>query len=290
MAYGSIPRFEPAYGNRYGFRQRVFAPATSGVDQPIPQSPVAPPPAQPTAQPYHSGPSAEGIDNNDSVQGPGSTLDGSPVPEVNAPHYASQHEALAYGRSAFDNGYYGTVQDAAAANLRGNTNATGTLQGFVGSGPTGRVQAPGTLGFIGTHIADAAHGGPRYDNRNITDSLRSLSDSGDLYNNDNSSGYFGNDLHTQQTVSDVDATNTFGDWSTVADRGGPEIFHDSLDTQEVQQAEQQANYDHYQDNSSDDNHGQTDGTQTGGETSHAGGYGGYADDTASGGGGGGGGK
>ncbi len=298
MAYGNIPRFEPSYGNRYGFRQRTFAPATSGIDEPIPQSPAAPPPvnapAQPAPTPYHSGVSAEGIDdNNDSNTGPGTTLSGG-VPDVSAPaSYASQHEALAYNQAGLQNGYFGTVQDAAAANLTGNTNATNTLQGFIASGPTGRKQAPGTLGFLGTKLNETLNGGPQYDYRNIDDSINSLSQSGDLYNNENSSGYYGDSLNAQQTVSDVDATKTFGHRPgaepTLQQLQGPEIFHDALDNQATQQAEQQANYDHYQDNSSDDNHGQTDGTQTGGETSHAGGYGGYADDSASSGGGGGGG-
>ena len=71
MAYQNIPRFEPNYGNRYGFRQRVNAPSTAGIDQPIPGAPGAPPPVnQPVQQqttssdePYHSGPSAEGDDS-----------------------------------------------------------------------------------------------------------------------------------------------------------------------------------------------------------------------------------
>ncbi len=295
MAYGNIPRFEPNYGNRYGFRQ-LPAPSVAPIGAPIPGTPatagtVPPSNAPPAPAPYHSGVSAEGIDGN---TGPGSNIDGGdPSGGGAAAHYASPEEAFAYNKSGFDNGYYGTVQDAAAASLKGNANATSTLQGFIASGPTGRQKAPGTLGFLGTQLNEALNGGPQYDYRNIDDSINSLSQSGDLYNNDNSSGYYGDSLSAQQTVSDVDATKTFGHRPgaepTLQQLQGPEIFHDALDNQATQQAEQQANYDHYQDNSSDDNHGQTDGTQTGGETSHAGGYGGYADDSASSGGGGGGG-
>ena len=73
----------------------------------------------------------------------------------------------------------------------------------------------------------------------------------------------------------------FGDTApTVQQQTGPEVFHSLTPDPVAQVQEQQANYDFYQDNSSDDNSGQTDGTQTGGETSHAGGYGGFADDTA----------
>ena len=43
MPYQNIPRFEPNYGNRYGFRQREVAPATGSVTQPVPGSPSAPP-------------------------------------------------------------------------------------------------------------------------------------------------------------------------------------------------------------------------------------------------------
>ena len=258
MAYGNLPRFEPNYGNRYGFRQRDVAPATGPAGVPVPNSPAAPPTPAPTSarEPgYHSGVSAETIDINDSELGPGTTLSGQPGQEASQPSYASHHEALAYNRAGLQHGYLGTVQDAAAANLAGNQRATGTLQGFLASGPTGRVAAPGTLGFLGTAAANAlSDSGPLYDNRNITDSLRSLSDSGDLYNNDNSSGYFGDDLHTQQTVSDVDATNTFGTGWNDAIRGGSEIFHDPADTPQVHAQEQAANYQHYQDNSSDDNH------------------------------------
>ena len=69
MAYQNIPRFEPNYGNRYGFRQRVNAPATAGIDEPIPGTPGVPPTPQQVQQDtsarpsdYHSGPSAESDD------------------------------------------------------------------------------------------------------------------------------------------------------------------------------------------------------------------------------------
>ncbi|MCH9736775.1 MAG: hypothetical protein K0U78_19865 [Actinomycetia bacterium] len=225
----------------------------------------------------YSGTSAE---NEDS--GPGSSFKNGGTDPAMA-HYASQEEALQYGKAGWDNGYYGTVQDAAAASKKGNAAATGTLQGFLSAGPSGLKSAPGTFGFLGTQLDRGLNGGKQYDTRNISDSLSSLSESGDLYNNDNSSGYFGDSIQQQQTISDVDATNTWGNVEgkqTLQQMQGPEIFH-SLTPDPVQQvAEQQANYDHYQDNSSDDNHGQTDGSQTGAETSHAGGYGGYADDTA----------
>jgi len=71
MAYQNIPRFQPNYGNRYGFRQRVNAPSTGPINKPVPGSASAPPSPQevtgsssrPTTD-YHSGPSAEseGID------------------------------------------------------------------------------------------------------------------------------------------------------------------------------------------------------------------------------------
>jgi len=67
MAYQNIPRFEPNYGNRYGFRQRVVAPSTGPANVPVAGSPSAPPTPQeitggssrPSSN-YHSGPSAEG--------------------------------------------------------------------------------------------------------------------------------------------------------------------------------------------------------------------------------------
>jgi len=66
MAYQNIPRFEPNYGNRYGFRQRVSAPSTGPANVPVAGSPSAPPSPQeitgsssrPSSD-YHSGPSAE---------------------------------------------------------------------------------------------------------------------------------------------------------------------------------------------------------------------------------------
>ena len=80
MPYQNIPRFEPAYGNRYGFRQRTPAPSTGPATQPVPGSPAAPPVPTPAVEPaarpadYHSGPSAEsgddgGIDNAAGVRG-----------------------------------------------------------------------------------------------------------------------------------------------------------------------------------------------------------------------------
>ena len=281
--YGFRPKQRPQYQGADAI--------VNPVDPRVPR-PIGTPPA-PTS-PLASGTETRINDySGTSAEGEGSSFNNDPSQQAQA-HYASPTEALQYGKAGLQNGYYGTVQDAAAANARGNQNATNTLQGFIAQGPTGTVKAPGTLGFLGGLASDALAGEEnRQDRRNITDSLRSLSDSGDLYNNDNSSGYFGNSLREQQTVSDVDATNTFGTFNTaptLQQQQGPEIFH-SLTPDPVEQVqEQQANYDFYQDNSSDDNHGQTDGTQTGGETSHAGGYGGYADDTASGGGGGGGGK
>ena len=242
--YGFRPKTRPQYQSTDAVTNPVDPriPRPHG-QPPVPQAPVS------ESQPYHSGVSAE----NDSESGPGTTLSGDTAVEPNAASYASQQEALAYNQAGLQNGYFGTVQDAARASQLGNQRATGTLQGFLASGPTGRVNAPGTLGFLGTQLGNALHGGPRYDNRNITDSLSSLSASGDLYNNENSSGYFGDSLHEQQTVSDVDAANTFGTFGsepTLQQLQGPEIFHDAQDTQATQVAEQQANYDHYQDNSS----------------------------------------
>ena len=43
MPYQDIQRFNPSYGNRYGFRQRDSAPSTGPVTQPVPGSPAAPP-------------------------------------------------------------------------------------------------------------------------------------------------------------------------------------------------------------------------------------------------------
>lgn len=80
MAYQNIPRFEPNYGNRYGFRQRVNAPAVGSANVAVPGSASAPPTptnitggsTRPSGD-YHSGPSAEssdgGIDNAASVRG-----------------------------------------------------------------------------------------------------------------------------------------------------------------------------------------------------------------------------
>ena len=297
MAYQQLPTFEPRYGNRYGFRQKP-APATAapGTDTPAAPEPLAS--ASHTRLNDYSGTSAESqgptIDNNDSDNnfGPGTRLDGS-VPEVSAPaSFASQHEAFAYNRAGFNNGYFGTVTDAAAASARGNAAATGTLQDFLGSGTTGRVSAPGTLGFIGTHIADTVAGGPRYDYTNIDIARDALSSTGDLYGPE-ASGYAGDSLEQQQNVSDIDAARTYGSYdevpatpTSVTTAPTPEPTNSAL-------TEQHRNYDYYQHNSNDSDSGQTDGTQTGGETSHAGGYGGFADDTAatnsdSGGGGGGG--
>ena len=87
MAYQNIPRFEPSYGNRYGFRQRVAAPSTGPANTPVPGSPAAPPSPQeitggssrPSSN-YHSGPSAEsddgGIDNAADVRGAASLAQG----------------------------------------------------------------------------------------------------------------------------------------------------------------------------------------------------------------------
>ena len=73
MPYQNIPRFEPNYGNRYGFRQREVAPAKGSVTQPVPGSPSAPPSPTTTtggstrpSQDYHSGPSAES-DGNEGI-------------------------------------------------------------------------------------------------------------------------------------------------------------------------------------------------------------------------------
>lgn len=298
MAYQNLPRFNPNYGNRYGFRQKPIPPiAEPGVGSATSSALAS---ASDTRLNDYSGTSAESSpsqtvdhgDNNDNNQGPGTTLSGNPMEQSIPASYASPTEAWQYGKSAYDSGYYGSVGDAARANQAGNLKARGALQGFLAAGPTGEKKAPGTLGYIGTKLDQWAHGGaPQYDMTNIYSSLDSLSkDGGDglgsLYSTDienNSSGYFGDTTFEQQTVSDLDAAKTFGDYGavpTVQQLQGPEIFHDPADDIATQVAEQQANYDHYQDNSSDDNHGQTDGSQTGGETSHAGGYGGYADDTA----------
>ena len=69
MPYQNIPRFEPNYGNRYGFRQRVSAPSTGPATTPVPGSPSAPPAPTTTggstrpSSDYHSGPSAESDGN-----------------------------------------------------------------------------------------------------------------------------------------------------------------------------------------------------------------------------------
>lgn len=76
MPYQNLPRFEPNYGNRYGFRQREIAPATGSANVPVPGTPTAP--SNPTTSGsstrpgdnYHSGSSAETIDgdnNNDNA-------------------------------------------------------------------------------------------------------------------------------------------------------------------------------------------------------------------------------
>ena len=270
--YGFRPKDRPQY-------QSTDA-VVNPVDPRIPRSAGAPP--VPTS------PLASGTDTriNDysgtSAEGEGSSIS-SGGPDANHASYASQQEAIDYGLSGLEHGYYGTVQDAAAANRAGNKNATNTLTGFLSKGPTGYKSAPGLLGFAATQANQAIHGGRQYDFTNIDNSLSSLSETGDLYSTDNSSGYTGDSLSDQQNISDLDASRTYGSFGaapTVQQQQGPEIFHSLTPDPVAQVQEQQANYDHYQDNSSDDNHGQTDGTQTGGETSHAGGYGGYADDTA----------
>ena len=270
--YGFRPKQRPQYQSA----DAVVNPVDPRVPRPIgsppaPTSPLAS--ASDTRINDYSGTSAEG--EGESFNN-GTT-------DSNQASYASQQEAIDYGTSGLEHGYYGTVQDAAAANRAGNKNATQTLQGFLGKGPTGYKSAPGTLGFLGTKANEAIHGGRQYDYSNIDRSLSSLSETGDLYSTDNSSGYAGNTLGQQQNISDLDASRTFGSFGeapTVQQQTGPEVFHSLTPDPVAQVQEQQANYDFYQDNSSDDNSGQTDGTQTGGETSHAGGYGGFADDTA----------
>ena len=73
MPYQNIPRFEPNYGNRYGFRQREVAPAVGSTTTPVPGSPSAPSSPMTTGgstrptQDYHSGPSAESGDGNEGI-------------------------------------------------------------------------------------------------------------------------------------------------------------------------------------------------------------------------------
>ena len=67
MGYNDIPRFNPNYGNKYGFRQRgPGAPATGPATVPPPGSAAAPEAPAPTTggstrptTDYHSGPSAD---------------------------------------------------------------------------------------------------------------------------------------------------------------------------------------------------------------------------------------
>ena len=129
--------------------------------------------------------------------------------------FASPTEALAWNQAGLEHGYYGTVDDAADAARGGNQAAINTLQSFIATGPTGIVETPGLIGLGIDAITDV-----REDRTNINTALGALSDTGDLYSDPggtNSSGYFGDDVQTQQTVSDVDATSTYGDWSGWSD-------------------------------------------------------------------------
>ena len=195
-------------GKNVGFRDIGQSPRDPAQPPPPTLSgPSAPVPNQQPVRDY-SGHIAD--QNGDSPHGPGTLLGGgTPAPSYQA-SYASPLEAAQWGLSGFEHGYYGTVQDAADANRAGNNPAaTGALQSFIARGPTGKVETPGTLGIAINHLR-----GNTQDRTNINSALGSLSESGDLYSDDNSSGYFGDDLHTQQTVSDVDATSTYGDWSS----------------------------------------------------------------------------
>ena len=263
----------------YGFRQKPpaakFLKTDDVVEAPDPRiTPLGQPPVPtPTSkEPYHSGVSAE----NDDGGGPGSSISGK-SPEASQASYANTQEAINAAKAGYEHGYYGTVQDAATAAGQGNQKAAGALGSFVqntANSPSGfSPQAPGLLGYA-IHAAglepENPHGGTT---QNVTDAIYGLESAGQLYSDDNSSGYFGDTLTQQQNLSDIHNATVFGDWST-AEQGAPETFAD--DTQSFTD-----NYQHHQDNSSDDNGGQTDGTQTGGETSHGGGYGGFADDAAS---------
>jgi len=294
--------------NLYGFRPKQRTQylntdaVTNPIDPRIPRPVGAPPVAESpvSEQPYHSGPSAEGEDG-----GPGSPIGGGNT-NVNDPSYASTQEFKNAALAGYDAGYLGTIQDARQQAAAGNQRAANALGGFVqrtANNPTGfGPKAPGLLGFAAHYagLDQNQHGGVT---QNVTDAIYGLEESCNLYSDTNSSGYQGNTLQEQQNLSDLHAATVYGNFSdvpqsapeiqsyTTADTigtGGPNLTQEQANT--FTQQSQQANYDYYQDNSSDDDYGQTDGTQTGGETSHAGGYGGYADDSAVSDSGGGGGK
>jgi len=288
MAYQEIPRFNPNYGNRYGFRQ-LPAPTTG-----MPGDASTPQLASNSATRLedYSGTSAEdqgqviNQSDGDSEHGPGSTIGGGPVPQINEPQYASQKEALIAALAGYDAGYLGTVQDVRQQADQGNQRAANALGGFVqrtANNPTGfGPKAPGLLGYAAHYagLDENPHGGVT---QNVQDAIYGLEESGNLYSDDNSSGYQGNTLTQQQNLSDIHAATVYGDWSA-ADRGAPETFADEPQSF-------QDNYDYYQDQSNDDG-GDTTGSQTGGETSHGGGSSGisFADDAAVSDSGGGGGK
>ena len=290
--------FRPKQRTQYLNTDAVTNPIDPRIPRPVGAPPVAESPV--TEQPYHSGPSAE---NEDS--GPGNPIGGG-TNNPNQASYLSVNEAKNAALAGWDAGYFGTVQDARQQAAAGNQRAANALGGFVqrsANNPNSfGPRAPGLFGLAlhAAGIGQNEHGGVT---QNVQDAIYGLEESGNLYDNTHSSGYQGNTLSERQNLSDLHAATVYGNFSDVpqsapevqtystADTigsGGPNLTQQQAD--EFTQASQQANYDYYQDNSSDDNHGQTDGTQTGGETSHAGGYGGFADDAATSDGGGGGGK
>jgi len=291
--------FRPKQRTQYLNTDAVTNPIDPRIPRPLGTPPIAESPVE--DQPYHSGPSAEGEDSS----GPGNPIGGGNT-TANEASYLSVNEAKNAALAGYDAGYFGTVQDARQQAAAGNQRAANALGGFVqrtANNPNSfGPRAPGLFGLAlhAAGIGQNEHGGVT---QNVQDAIYGLEASGNLYSDTNSSGYQGDTLQEQQNLSDIHAATVYGNYNqaptfapevqTYSTRdtigvGGPNLTQEQADT--FTQQSQQANYDYYQDNSSDDDHGQTDGTQTGGETSHAGGYGGFADDAATSDSGGGGGK
>ena len=158
-------------------------------------------------------PLANNSSDDGGEHGPGTTISGTPIQTYQA-SYSSPQEAWQAGKAGIQNSYWGTVQDAAST--PDNQKSQDYLNSYVQNVMTNPInlgpQAPGLLGLALHHsgLTHNKHGGV---SQNTQDAIYGLESSGNLYSDDNSSGYQGQGLTQQQNLSDAHAATTYGDWS-----------------------------------------------------------------------------